>query len=672
MRAHLRTVDAPPDPAAVLEALFPDPNLRIWLDSAAADAHGPGTAAADAQGPAAEEAGIPGPGIQGPDAQGPDSRGPDAQVPDASKASKTGKVSSADESAKEASDAARPGGAPQPSGAPQAGGAPQADGAGEAAWSGGRYSYFCGPDSLTKHPPEPDLVVHHVAGDGSSDDLNAGGDHRDHGDTSDHSDHSDLSDLRDRDDLLGLLAARLAVDVAGADRIPGPFRGGYLGYFGYELGAEFGLATRQRSPHPDAVWLRSDRFAVLDHAAGTLTLVALAGPLGGLTPEAAESWLDAARRRLAATTASPPGSASAVSIPAPVSASAPAGSAASHAPGPGGMTPASSADEARSGQQPQPQHKHQNQPPHQLQPQPPHQLQPRPQPQHRRLADLTRPRADYEAAVRAAQRELVAGESYEICLTTTLTAPSPAPADRARELDEYLALRETNPAAYAAFLQLPDGLTVFSSSPERFLRVDAGGCAESRPIKGTAPRVADPAEDARLRDALRQDPKTTAENLMIVDLVRNDLGRVSRSGSVEVPDLMAVQTLPHVHQLYSTVRGLLRPGLNALDAVRACFPGGSMTGAPKERTCEIIDRLETGPRGIYSGALGWLGFDGAADLSIVIRTAVRQNGLLRIGSGGAIVLGSDPNAEYREMLLKAGSVAGALLGGQPGSQAPGT
>lgn len=657
LRAHVRTVDAPPDPAAVLETLFPDPHLRIWLDSAAADAHGPGTAA-DAQGPVAEDADSHGTSIQGPVAQGPDSREPDAQVPDASKADKTGMESSAGEAAKKASDAVRPGDAPQPDGAPQSGGAPPTGGAGETAGPGDRYSYFCGPDSLTEHSPEPDLIVHHVAGDRTSDDPDPGGDHSDT--SGDLSDLSDQSDISDRVGLLGLLAPRLAVDVAGADRVPGPFRGGYLGYFGYELGAEFGLATRQRSPHPDAVWLRSDRFAVLDHAAGTLTLVALAGPFGGLTPEAAERWLDAAQQRLAATTASLPSSASAASILVPASTSAPAGSVTSHAPGSGGMAPTPPAEEARSTRQPQPPPMHQNQPQHQN------------QHHHRRLADLTRPRADYEAAVQAAQRELVAGESYEICLTTTLTAPSPTPADRARELDEYLALREQNPAAYAAFLQLPDGLTVFSSSPERFLRVDANGWAESRPIKGTAPRAPDPVEDTRLRDALRQDPKTMAENLMIVDLVRNDLGRVSRSGSVEVPALMAVQTLAHVHQLYSTVRGRLRQGLNALDAIRACFPGGSMTGAPKERTCEIIDRLETGPRGIYSGALGWLGFDGTADLSIVIRTAVRQDDQLRIGSGGAIVLGSDPNAEYREMLLKAGSVAGALLGGQPGSQTPDT
>ncbi len=259
---------------------------------------------------------------------------------------------------------------------------------------------------------------------------------------------------------------------------------------------------------------------------------------------------------------------------------------------------------------------------------------------------LLREGDDYRTDVVACQEQLRAGESYEICLTTAVELPATC-----TSADYYRVLRRVNPAPYSAYLRFGE-VDVASSSPERFLRVGADGVVQAEPIKGTAARGATPDEDAALRDGLTVDPKTRAENLMIVDLLRNDLGRVCRVGSVQVPELMGTRTYRTVHQLVSTVRGELKPGLDALDCVRACFPGGSMTGAPKERTMEIIDDLETSARGVYSGALGFLSCNGSADLSIVIRTAVFAAGRVRIGAGGAVVLGSDPDGEYQEMLLK--------------------
>uniref|UniRef100_A0AAU3GRS2 aminodeoxychorismate synthase n=1 Tax=Streptomyces sp. NBC_01401 TaxID=2903854 RepID=A0AAU3GRS2_9ACTN len=274
--------------------------------------------------------------------------------------------------------------------------------------------------------------------------------------------------------------------------------------------------------------------------------------------------------------------------------------------------------------------------------------------QHDASAWLARPRAQYLADIQECDRRLREGVSYEICLTTNLRLPAPAD-----DLAYYRRLRRLNPAPYAALLRL-GGLAVFSSSPERFLKVDAARTVEAKPIKGTAPRHRDPDTDEATRRALRTDPKTRAENLMIVDLLRNDLGQICEIGTVTVPSLMAVESYATVHQLVSTVTGTLRKGSSAVDAVRACFPGGSMTGAPKLRTMEIIDDLEGEARGVYSGAIGFVGYAGTADLSITIRTAVRHDGELTIGAGGAIVLDSDPEAEYEEMLLKARTTLRAL------------
>ena len=262
-------------------------------------------------------------------------------------------------------------------------------------------------------------------------------------------------------------------------------------------------------------------------------------------------------------------------------------------------------------------------------------------------AHLEQDRATYLAGIDACMAALEAGETYEVCLTNRVRLPAVED-----PFDFFRWQRSRNPAPYSAFLRYGE-LAVASSSPERFLTVDADGWAECRPIKGTAPREADPAQDQLAAKALAEDEKTRAENLMIVDLIRNDLGRVSQPGTVQVPQLMAVESYQTVHQLVTTVRGRLRPSVEAIDAVRACFPPGSMTGAPKIRTMELLDELEWSARGVYSGALGYLTVDGRADLSVVIRTAVMTPDGTVVGAGGAIVLDSDPVAEYDEMVLKA-------------------
>lgn len=256
-------------------------------------------------------------------------------------------------------------------------------------------------------------------------------------------------------------------------------------------------------------------------------------------------------------------------------------------------------------------------------------------------------RCEYLERVRKCISLIEEGESYELCLTNKVCFDSDIPPQ-----DYYEVLRRINPAPYAAWLQLGD-IRVASSSPECFLRIDRDRIARSRPIKGTMRRGVSVEEDARLRALLTKDARFRAENLMIVDLVRHDLSRVCEVGTVRVPGLMEVETYETLHQLVSTIEGRLRPDATTGDAVRALFPGGSMTGAPKLRTMELLDELEPEARGIYSGAIGFLGFDGAVDLSIVIRTAVFRGSQVSLGVGGAVVAQSDPQAEWDEMELKA-------------------
>jgi para-aminobenzoate synthetase len=407
---------------------------------------------------------------------------------------------------------------------------------------------------------------------------------------------------------LGELRLR-AADAIGATDLPFEFDCGFAGYLGYELKAECGGERAHDSALPDAALIFADRMLAFDHGKDHVYLLCL-HQQGG--EEQADEWLSAtealllglADRATSLTEQAASGEVEEGSVEPPRCCSTDPSSTSPH---------------------------------------------------------LVRSRQQYLADIAECQRLLREGETYEVCLTNLVKAKVDAD-----PLDLYRRLRRLNPAPHAAYLRFGD-LTVLSSSPERFLRVDREGGVEAKPIKGTAPRGADPAEDALIAKRLRADEKSRAENLMIADLLRNDLGRVCAVGSVEVPALMEVESYATVHQLVTTVRGRLRPELGAVDAVRACFPAGSMTGAPKLRTMRILDQLEGAARGVYSGAIGFFGLGGGCDLSVAIRTIVLDGEKATIGSGGAIVVQSDPAAEYEEMLLKARAPIRAI---DPGAGAP--
>jgi para-aminobenzoate synthetase len=382
--------------------------------------------------------------------------------------------------------------------------------------------------------------------------------------------------------ILDHLGPALGTDIVNPP--PCPFAGGWVGWFGYEMGREFGGATRGQSPMPDAVLLPVDRFVAVDHDAGTMYAVCLTDDPDGA---AARQWIAETEHRLGYVTAL---------ADAPVL----------------------------------------------------------PSRRHVRFR-LDRDRATYLRDIEQCLTWIRAGETYQVCLTNEVTADLDID-----PFDLYRLLRRVNPAPYAAFMTWPGG-AVLSASPERFLQVDHSGSVEAKPIKGTIRRDPDPGRDRMLARTLAGNDKDRAENVMIVDLLRNDLSRVCEPGSVIVPKLCDVESYATVHQLVSTVRGQLAQGKTVIDLLRASFPGGSMTGAPKTRTLELIDRLERRPRGVYSGALGWIGRDGAADLSIVIRTIVQSGRRLSIGVGGGIVAQSTPEGEFDEMLLKAKASVRAIV-----------
>jgi para-aminobenzoate synthetase component 1 len=257
-------------------------------------------------------------------------------------------------------------------------------------------------------------------------------------------------------------------------------------------------------------------------------------------------------------------------------------------------------------------------------------------------------RADYERKIRKVIDYIYAGDIFQANLSQQFTADLPPGFDF---FAHYLCLRAVNPAPFAAFMRAGP-VTISSASPERFLML-RDRHVETRPIKGTRRRADDPVRDAALRAELRTSAKDRAENVMIVDLLRNDLSKVCEDESVAVPSLCALESFAGLHHLVSTVTGTLRADKDALDLLRACFPGGSITGAPKIRAMEIIEELEETRRGPYCGSVGYIGFDGAMDSSIAIRTLVYEDGIVRLNVGGGIVADSDPAAEYDETMVKA-------------------
>lgn len=270
---------------------------------------------------------------------------------------------------------------------------------------------------------------------------------------------------------------------------------------------------------------------------------------------------------------------------------------------------------------------------------------------------------EYLQLISRAQNHIAAGDVYQICLTNQIELDVAGDS-----LMTFLKLRETNPAPFAAFLKIGER-AVICSSPEQFLKVRADRTVSSKPIKGTRRRDADPKVDAALADELRNDEKERAENLMIVDLMRNDIGRVSEVDSVTVSKLFDVESYATVHQLVSTVQARLGNQFDAIDALAASFPGGSMTGAPKARAIELITELEgkagSSGRGVYSGALGYLTRGGVADFGMTIRTVVVDGSRATIGVGGGITIDSQPQAELEETKLKAAALLRALNSPDP-------
>ena len=405
-------------------------------------------------------------------------------------------------------------------------------------------------------------------------------------------------------DALGVVRAMLA--DAGVAPVPGlpPFQGGAAGYIGYDYGAVLERIPPTRYDDlglPDVILGLYDWVIAWDHQSGAAWVVSLGLPGCGLERERrAEERLGMVEDRLAGP---PAGPAARPADPSP---------ARSSRVEPAPSYPVTTTDAALA-------------------------IGLRSTFTHRGYLD----------AVAKVREYIVAGDIFQANLSQRFQAPLREP-----PFELYRRLRRRNPAPFAAYLGFGE-VTVLSASPERFLRLDHDRQVETRPIKGTRPRGLGPMHDAALGRALAESEKDRAENVMIVDLLRNDLSRVCLPGTVRVPELFALEQHPTVHHLVSTVVGELEPGADAVDLVRATFPGGSITGAPKVRAMEIIAELEPTRRGVYCGSIGYIGATGAMDTSIVIRTFVAAGGGLYFQAGGGVVADSDPELEYRETLDKA-------------------
>lgn len=271
----------------------------------------------------------------------------------------------------------------------------------------------------------------------------------------------------------------------------------------------------------------------------------------------------------------------------------------------------------------------------------------------RQVATARHTPAEYAALIEACRHSIAAGDAYQLCLTTRFSVAEPVD-----PVEVYQRLRRINAAPRGGIIAAA-GYALISSSPEQFLDI-ADGTVRTRPIKGTRPRGRDAHDDARLADELQASAKEQAENVMIVDLMRNDLQRVCTPGSVTVERLLEKETYPTVHQLVSTIAGTVRPGVRVGDVLDACFPAGSMTGAPKLSAMTILHRLEAAPRGVYAGCFGWIGRDGSADLAMTIRSIVCHPGGAYVGAGGGITWASDAQSEVEEVGVKARAPLAAL------------
>eukprot|EP00210_Caulerpa_lentillifera_P000410 g399.t1 len=379
--------------------------------------------------------------------------------------------------------------------------------------------------------------------------------------------------------------------VLPESELPFDFHGGFVGYLGYELKALCGGKKSHEAAMPDASMFFSDQFLAIDHKHHRIYCVSL---VSLDSSQEGQSWIDSTLREL--NTYLLTRSISARNVRADTLS--------------GDGT--SSLSESFC---------------------------------------MDRDHEEYQREVDLCKEYLYSGESYEICLTNQFRKLRPESFD---SWVFYRLLRMHNPAPFAAWLSFQeDDLTICCSSPERFLKGDQNRTLEAKPIKGTTARKQDPIEDERAAKTLAASEKDQAENLMIVDLLRNDLGRVCQSSSVHVPSLIEVESYQTVHQLVSTIRGVLAHDHSIIDAIKAAFPGGSMVGAPKVRSMEILDRLEGRARGVYSGSLGYISVNHTFDLNIIIRSVVITREELTIGAGGAIVVQSDPRKEFEEMNLKA-------------------